>query len=74
MLNDCVLSGVDQADVTVIRPPHEIRRRPILAMDLEDLGVSFVLAHTVTRDDEPVPDVRLDRFPLSDTNPSSRSS
>jgi hypothetical protein len=53
---------VDQADVSVVRPPHEIGRRAILAMDLEDLGVSFVLAHAVSRDDEPVSDVRLHRF------------
>jgi hypothetical protein len=40
MLNDDVWSGVDQTDVTIVRPPHEIGRSPVLAADLEDLGVS----------------------------------
>ena len=44
----------EQSLVAIVAPPHEVRRTSVLALDLQDLGVTVGLADVVTLDDQPV--------------------
>ena len=46
-------AGIDAALVAVF-PPHDVRRRAIVAEDLDDLAVRGFVADPVARDEEPV--------------------
>ena len=58
VLDDGVAAREEQPLVSVVVPPHEERRTPILAVHLQDLGVTVRLTHVMALDDQPVSDVR----------------
>jgi len=59
---DCgVGAGVDESNVTVIRPPHQIRRSTVRSVYFHDLSVAIGLAHMVPLHDQAVSDICLHR-------------
>src|SRR5215470_17503886 len=54
VLDHCVTRGEEQPDVTVVAPLHEIRRRAVGAVNLENLRVAVGLTDVVSFDDQPV--------------------
>jgi hypothetical protein len=49
----------EEALVSVVGPPDEVRRAAVVSVDLDDLRVAIGFTHVVTLDDQPVADVRL---------------
>lgn len=49
-----VRAGEQQTLVPVVGPTHQVRRRPIWSVDLEDFAISVRLAHVRGSDDDAV--------------------
>jgi hypothetical protein len=54
MLDRRVTRREEEPDVAVVAPLHEVRRRAIITMNLEDLRVAVRLADVMSLDDQPV--------------------
>jgi len=55
VLDHRVGAGEDEPHVAVIRPAYEVRRAPVRAMDLQDLGILVRRSDTVAPDHQPIP-------------------
>jgi hypothetical protein len=56
VLDDRIGSGEEQTLVPVVVPTHDIRRRAVTPVDLEDLRVAVGFSDVVALDHDPVTD------------------
>ena len=54
VFDHCVVSRVNNGLVAVGRPPHQVRRLPMLPTDFHDLGIPFGLTDAMAFDDQPI--------------------